>query len=92
MRADIYGSAVKGQETFVKTDLMDFAAGDLGFIWENDPAKRKAVAKKILPAFSGKAIREKEPIVHNHIDLFVSKMKEIGGGKDGLLMNDVCRA
>ncbi|KAK0705863.1 cytochrome P450 [Lasiosphaeria miniovina] len=62
---DIYSPAVRNQELFVKTDLMDFGAGDLGFIWESDPAKRKAMAKKILPAFSAKAIKEKEPLVHH---------------------------
>src|SRR5688572_4887662 len=87
--ADIYAPAVKNQELFVKTDLMDFGYGDLGFIWESDPAKRKAVAKKILPAFSSKAIRTKEPLVHMYLDLFVSRMKELGGKPEGLQMNDV---
>lgn len=68
---------------------MDFGAGDLGFIWEKDPVKRSAVAKKILPAFSPKAIREKEPVVHMHMDRFVSKMKELGSKPEGLIMNDV---
>ena len=80
---------MKNQETFLKTDLMDFGAGDLGFIWESDPVKRKAVAKKILPAFSSKAIRSMDPIVHKYMDMFVSKMKELGRTPDGLLMNDV---
>ena len=68
---------------------MDFGAGDLGFIWESDPIKRKAVGKKILPAFSSKASRSMEPIVHMYMDIFVSKMKELGGTPEGLLMNDV---
>jgi hypothetical protein len=69
---------------------MDFGAGDLGFIWENDPVKRKAVGRKILPAFSTKAIKGMEPIVHMYMDIFVSRMKELGGTPEGLLMNDVC--
>ncbi|KAK3292010.1 cytochrome P450 [Chaetomium fimeti] len=85
---DIYGASVKHQEVFLKTDLMDFGAGDLGFIWESDPAKRKAVAKKILPAFSSKATKEKEPLVHAYLDLFVRRMKEVGGRPEGLPMND----
>jgi hypothetical protein len=68
---------------------MDFGAGDLGFIWESDPAKRKAVAKKILPAFSSKAIKEKEPIVHKYLDIFVSRMGDLGSKPEGLNMNDV---
>lgn len=89
MCADIYGTAVKHQETFVKTDLMDFGAGDLGFIWENDPAKRKETGKKILPAFSSKATKAKEPVVQEYMDCFVSKMMELGGRPEGLLMNEV---
>jgi hypothetical protein len=69
---------------------MDFGAGDGGFIWEQDPVKRREVAKKILPAFSTKAIRAKEPIVHQYIDFFVEKMKSIGGRSEGVDMNTVC--
>lgn len=69
---------------------MDFGAGDLGFIWENDPAKRKEVARKILPAFSTNATKAKEPTVQKYMDYFVSRMQELGGSPEGLLMNDVC--
>jgi hypothetical protein len=55
---------------------MDFGAGDLGYIWEKDPTKRRAVAKKILPAFSNKATKAKEPVVHAYMNLFVSRMKD----------------
>ncbi|TVY85265.1 Cytochrome P450 monooxygenase aclL [Lachnellula suecica] len=79
---------MNGYETFLKTDLMDFGAGDLGLIWESDPIKRKAVAKKILPAFSTKSLKAMEPIMHEYMDLFVTKMKQFGGKPDGLLMND----
>jgi hypothetical protein len=89
MGQDIYGAAVKNQELFLKTDLMDFGAGDLGYIWENNPAKRKAASKKILPALSTKSIRSMEPTMHNYLDLFITRMKELGGGPEGCLMNDV---
>lgn len=85
---DIYSPGIKNQELFRKTDLMDFGTGDLGFIWENDPAKRKAVAKKVLPAFSSKATREKEPLVNAYLDLFIQRMKDLGNTPKGLLMND----
>ncbi|KAI0484977.1 isotrichodermin C-15 hydroxylase [Xylariaceae sp. FL0804] len=82
--SDIYVPAIKHHETWLKTDLMDFGTGDGGFIWEQDPVKRREVAKKILPAFSTKAIKAKEPTVHHHIDFFVEKMKQVGGGADGV--------
>jgi cytochrome P450 len=81
---DIYVPAVKNHETWTKTTMMDFGSGDLGFIWENDPVKRRAVAKKVLPAFSSKAIRAKEPILHMYIDQFIEKMKVRGSGPNGV--------
>ncbi|KAI0154513.1 hypothetical protein GGR57DRAFT_104960 [Xylariaceae sp. FL1272] len=86
---DIYEAATKHQEDWVKTDLMEFGLKDGGFIWEQDAAKRKEVAKKLLPAFSHKAIRAKEPTVHHHIDLFVTKMKEKGHGTEGIDLTTV---
>ncbi|KAI0378985.1 isotrichodermin C-15 hydroxylase [Hypomontagnella monticulosa] len=84
---DIYSPAVKSQETWLKTDLMDFGTGDLGFIWENDPVKRREVAKKVLPAFSTKALKAKEPTVHMYINLFVDRMKELGSVSEGIDLN-----
>ena len=86
---DIYNASVKGHETFLKTDLIDFGVGDQGFIWEQDPVKRREVAKKLLPAFSTKAIKAKEPAVHKHVDMFVTKMKELGGTDKGVDINEV---
>ncbi|KAK7706313.1 hypothetical protein SLS64_007653 [Diaporthe eres] len=85
---DIYGPMSKGQEVFVKTNLMDFGQGDLGFSWQPNPAIRKATGKKILPAFSNKANKNKEPLVNAYIDLFIHKMRTLGGEREGLLMND----
>lgn len=85
---DIYGKMNKGQEVFVKTNLMDFGQGDLGFSWQPNPAIRKATGRKILPAFSNKANKNKEPLVHAYIDLFVSQMLALGNRAEGLLMND----
>ncbi|KAK5637644.1 hypothetical protein RRF57_013359 [Xylaria bambusicola] len=72
------------QETWLKTDIMDLGTGDGGFIWEQDPIKRRNVARKILPAFSTKAIKAKEPTVQYYIDLFVTKMKSIGNDPKGI--------
>ena len=89
MLLDIYNPAVKSQETWLKTDLMDFGTGDLGFTWENDPVKRRKVAKKVLPAFSTKALKAKEPTVQMYINLFVDRMKELGGASEGLDIHQV---
>ncbi|KAI1375296.1 isotrichodermin C-15 hydroxylase [Hypoxylon crocopeplum] len=83
-KLDILGSTQNGYETFLKTDLMDFGAGDRGFIWEADPVKRKEVAKRLFPAFGPKAIKAKEPTVHHYIDIFIRKMKELGSKGEGI--------
>ncbi|KAI1171575.1 isotrichodermin C-15 hydroxylase [Nemania sp. FL0916] len=83
-KLDILCTTSSGHETFLKSDLMDFGAGDRGFIWEADPTKHKKVAKKLLPAFSSKATRAKEPTVHHYIDIFIQKMKEIGAKENGI--------
>lgn len=57
--------------------------------WEQYPAKRREVARKILPAFSTKAIKAKEPTVQIYIDLFVDKMKEFGNKPERLNLNKV---
>jgi hypothetical protein len=64
--------------------MMDFGSGDLGITWETDPAKRRQVAKKVLPAFSSKAVRAKEPILHMYIDQFIDKMKAVGSEPNGV--------
>ncbi|KAJ3578023.1 hypothetical protein NPX13_g2538 [Xylaria arbuscula] len=86
---DIYNPAVRHQETWLKTDIMDFGAGDGGFIWEQDPVKRREVARKILPAFSTKAIKAKEPIVQKSIDMFITKMKAVGDDPKGVQLSAV---
>ena len=87
--SDIYIPAVKHHETWLKTDLMDFGAGDMGFIWENDPVKRREVARKVLPAFSSRATRAKEPIIHKYINLFIEKMKLRGNTPGGIELGKV---
>ncbi|CAJ2504342.1 Uu.00g117360.m01.CDS01 [Anthostomella pinea] len=63
---------------------MNSGTGDGGLIWEQDPVKRRKVAKKLLPAFSTKAIKTKEPVMHQHMDLFIEKMKSVGQGPEGV--------
>ncbi|KAI1341981.1 cytochrome P450 [Xylariaceae sp. FL0016] len=83
--ADIYTSHDKSLETFVKTDIHDFAKeGDGGLIWQQDPIRHRHIAKQVAPAFSQKAIRAMDPIIHHYVDIFVGKMKEIGNAPDGI--------
>jgi hypothetical protein len=81
---DIYSAAVKNHETWVKTSFNDFGTGDGGISWEQDPAKHRKVAKRISPVFSTKSIKAKEHVLQMYIDMFIKRMREIGGSKDGV--------
>ncbi|KAI1089462.1 cytochrome P450 [Rostrohypoxylon terebratum] len=82
---DIYSSHEKSLETFVKTDIHDFAKDkDGGLIWQQDPHRHRQIAKQVAQAFSRKAIRATDPVIHHYVDLFVNKMKEIGNTPGGV--------
>ncbi|TGJ86269.1 hypothetical protein E0Z10_g2471 [Xylaria hypoxylon] len=86
---DIYGSAVKNHETFLKTSFMDLGTGDGGITWEQDPIKHRITAKKVSPAFSSKSIKAKESVLHLYIDMFVRRMRELGNIGTGVDLNTV---
>ncbi|OBT60470.1 hypothetical protein VE03_10312 [Pseudogymnoascus sp. 23342-1-I1] len=81
---DIYSPHQKRLESFVKTNFNDRGKDLGGLIWQQDPVKHREVAKKVFPAFSNRAIRATEPIVHKYMDYFVAKMKEAGDTTDGI--------
>ncbi|XXG94034.1 hypothetical protein Hte_000285 [Hypoxylon texense] len=66
---------------------MDLGVGDGGISWEQDPVRHRQVAKRISPVFSTKTIRAKEHVLHSYMDMFVEKMREFGGTKDGIELN-----
>ncbi|XXG93812.1 hypothetical protein Hte_000061 [Hypoxylon texense] len=85
---DIYSSHNKGLEAFAKTEIHDFAKdNDGGLIWQQDPVRHRQIAKQVAPAFSKKAIRETDPIIHHYVDLFVDIMKDIGNGQGGISLS-----
>ncbi|KAJ8123392.1 hypothetical protein ONZ43_g650 [Nemania bipapillata] len=81
---DIYSAAIKNHETWVKTSFTDFGTGDGGISWEQDPVKHRKVAKRISPVFSTKSIKAKEHVLQMYVDMFVKRMQEIGGSKEGI--------
>ncbi|XXG99678.1 hypothetical protein Hte_006019 [Hypoxylon texense] len=83
--SDIYTSHEKGLERFEKTDIHNLGKEKIGgIIWEQDPVKHRKIAKQMAPAFSPKATRAKDLILHKYADLFVEKMKEIGENPGGI--------
>ncbi|KAI1446033.1 cytochrome P450 [Annulohypoxylon stygium] len=84
--ADIYGSHNKNLELFTKTQINNHGNDEHGgIIWEWDPARHRQVAKQLSPAFSGRALRAKEPTLHKYIDLFIERMKRFGGEAEGVM-------
>lgn len=41
--------------------------------------RHRKVSKQISPAFSGRALKAKEPTLHKHIDLFIQRMSAMTG-------------
>ncbi|KAK8094823.1 cytochrome P450 [Apiospora hydei] len=74
---DIYAPQHKGLEVFVKTDFQNRGKDLGGLIWEEDPVRHRSVARQIAPAFSSRFLRSLEPVVHEHMDYFVTRMKEL---------------
>jgi cytochrome P450 len=82
--ADIYSPHFKNIEDFVKTNFQNRGRDLGGLIWEEDPVRHRNVARKISPAFSSRFMRNLEPIVHKHMDYFVTRMEELGANSAGV--------
>ncbi|THV52969.1 hypothetical protein BGAL_0063g00270 [Botrytis galanthina] len=77
---DIHATHVKNLETLVKTDFEDLGK-DGGIAFEINPITHRDVARKLSPAFSARNTKAKEAVLHKCIDVFVDKMKAMGGEK-----------
>ncbi|KAI0875519.1 cytochrome P450 [Hypoxylon argillaceum] len=81
LSVDIYGAYHQNIELFPKTQINNHGSEERGgLIWEWDPVRHRQVAKQISPAFSGRALRAKEPALHRYTDLFIQHM--ISDGQD----------
>ncbi|KAI1409860.1 cytochrome P450 [Hypoxylon sp. FL1857] len=87
--ADLYGTHTKGLEAFVKTQINNHGNDEHGgIIWEWDPVRHRQVARQLAPAFSGRALRAKEPTLHKYTDLFVKRMRSLGNTIDGVSLSE----
>jgi cytochrome P450 len=75
--ADIYLPQHKNLEVFVKMDFQNRGKDLGGLVWEEDPVRHREVARHISPAFSTRFLRILEPVIHEHMDHFVQRMKEL---------------
>lgn len=74
----IYGSAIKNREIFRKSDFQEIGENEPGITAEKDPEVHRQIAKKLVPAFSTKALRKQEDVIHQHIDGFVAQLRQYG--------------
>lgn len=80
---DIYLAQENHLEKFVQVGYDALDTGDGGISGETNPVRHREVAKKLAPAFSARNFKAKEATIHRHLDLFVAKMREVGGGQQG---------
>lgn len=80
---DIYLAQENHVEKFVQVGYDALDTGDGGISGETNPVRHREVAKKLAPAFSARNFKAKEALIHRHLDLFIARMKEIGGGQQG---------
>ncbi|CAG8979940.1 hypothetical protein HYALB_00013363 [Hymenoscyphus albidus] len=66
------------------TDFQNRGKNLGGIVWDEDPVRHREVAKKLAPAFSMRRIRAMEPIVVHYIEEFISRMKKLGGAREGV--------
>lgn len=85
---DIHGAQVHGLETFVKTDLNRRGEETGGIAFEEDPVRHRQLAKQLAPAFSNRSLNAMEPTIHEHVDLFVQKMRTKGSSAEGVSLVD----
>lgn len=86
--SDIYTSHTRNHEHFRKVDS-GIPLPDDGISFERDPVKHKQLTKKLAGAWSVKSMKTMEPRMHSYIDLFIKKLKKLGGSEEGVDLQDV---
>ena len=75
----------------MKSDFYDRADGHTAMGSERDPAIHHQIRKNLSHAFSAKALRDQEDVVHKYIDLFMVQVKRLGDDPEGIKINEVFR-
>jgi cytochrome P450 len=73
---DIYGHASKGRGRFLKTEFYD--SGPPRISSARDPEVHARQRKALSHAFSAKALRDQEVVVHEYVDLFLKQLSKLG--------------
>ena len=86
---DIYSAPVKNQKAFVKTKFQDIGEKELGITAERDPTRHREVRRLLNPGFGTRAVKEREHVLHEHIDRLIGQIRARGTIGQGVNMIDV---
>lgn len=84
LNPDIFTSGTRGKPTFRKSDFYFKLGPHAGIAAEPDPEKHRTVRKWMAPAFSPRALKEQDPVLHKVIDTAVNKLALKGDVPEGL--------
>ncbi|ROW17128.1 hypothetical protein VPNG_01374 [Cytospora leucostoma] len=79
----IYLAQEVNLELFVQVGYDALDTGDGGTSGETNPVRHREIPRQLAPAFSRKNLRAKEAAIHQHIDFFVQRMKDLGKEEKG---------
>lgn len=83
---DIYGHATRNKKMFIKGTWYEADAEFPGIVSVRDPAQHSRQRKYLAHAFSAKALRSQEFIIHQYVDMFLFQLGRIGNS-DGSGIN-----
>lgn len=82
---EIYGHASKGRPPFLKSDFYSSNGRAPSIVSARDPLEHRTQRRSLSAAFSAKALREQEVVVHEYIDMFINQIRKLGSaGTNGL--------
>ncbi|ROW01871.1 hypothetical protein VMCG_05635 [Cytospora schulzeri] len=73
---DIYGHVTAGKKRFLKSSLYERAVPRITSV--RDPAVHAQQRKALSNAFSAKALRDQEGVVHQYVDLLLQQLGRLG--------------
>ncbi|POS71640.1 hypothetical protein DHEL01_v209965 [Diaporthe helianthi] len=75
---DIYGHKTTGKERFLKSDAYDNEEPRVSSV--RDPTVHASQRKALSHAFSARALRDQEDVVHEYVDLLIKQLANFGAG------------
>jgi len=75
---------------FLKTRFQDIREKELRVTVERDAEKHRSVRRMLNTGFSPRAFKNREQVIHDHTDQFVSQLREYGGTEQGVDFCEVC--